>query len=197
MSAEQPIFFKTPAEFRAWLKTCHSKTSEQWIGFYRKHTGKPSISWPESVDEALCFGWIDGRRKSIDGQSYKIRFSPRRPNSIWSAINTRRMKQLIRLRRVHQAGKAAFARRLPAESGIYSYENRGLAKFGAAAERRFRTDRPAWKWFNAQSSAYRQTAIWWVVSAKRPETQAKRLGVLIADSAAGQRIALLRRPGPK
>ena len=108
------IFFTKASGFRAWLELHHTTRSEQWVGFYRKHTGKPSITWPESVDEALCFGWIDGRRKSIDDQSYKIRFSPRRPNSIWSVINSRRMDELIELGRVQPSGKAAFARRLPA-----------------------------------------------------------------------------------
>ena len=193
-SSERPIFFRTPSDFRDWLTTHHADQSEQWIGFYRKHTGKPSITWPESVDEALCFGWIDGRRKSIDDRSYKIRFSPRRPNSTWSAINIRRMKELIGLERVHPAGKAAFARRSPAKSGIYAYENRGLAKLDPAAQRQFRANRRAWEWFNAQPPAYRQTVIWWVVSAKRSETRLKRLGLLIANSAAGQRIGLLKRP---
>ena len=194
MTAERPIFFKTPGQFRAWLETHHASRRAQWVGFYRKQTGKPSITWPESVDEALCFGWIDGRRKSIDDQSYKIRFSPRRPNSTWSTINIRRMKQLIELQRVQPAGNAAFARRLPAKSSIYAYENRTAAKLGASAQRQFRANRDAWDWFNAQSPAYRHTTTWWVVSAKRPETQAKRLATLIADSKSKRKIRLLRSP---
>ena len=149
------------------------------------------MTWPESVDEALCFGWIDGVRKAIDAESYKIRFSPRRPTSIWSAINSRRFEQLMREGRVHPAGADAYARRATAKSGIYSYENRRLAVLDPAAERKFRANRSAWEWFQTQPPGYRQTTIWWVVSAKRAETQQKRLATLIADSKAKRRIGLL------
>src|SRR5207302_961281 len=113
----QPTFFSTAAKFRRWLKTHHAKQSEQWVGFYRKSSGRPSLTWPESVDEALCFGWIDGLRKGIDAQSYMIRFTPRRPISVWSAVNARRMEELIRQGRVHQAGADAYAKRIAAKSG--------------------------------------------------------------------------------
>src|SRR3954471_1825203 len=116
------IFFATPAEFRAWLDKNHARVAEQWVGFYRKATGRPSITWPESVDEALCVGWIDGLRKGIDAESYMIRFTPRRPMSVWSATNIRRMEQLIQLGRVHPAGLAAYKRRTPNKSAIYAYE---------------------------------------------------------------------------
>jgi uncharacterized protein YdeI (YjbR/CyaY-like superfamily) len=190
--SQQPIFFSTAANFRRWLKTHHSKQSQQWVGFHRKHTGKPSITWPQAVDEALCFGWIDGLRKGIDAQSYKIRFTPRRSTSVWSAINTRRIAELIRQGRVHPAGLDAYARRVARKSGIYAYENRRLAILDPAAERKFRANRSAWRWFQAQAPGYRQTAIWWVVSAKKAETQAKRLASVIADSNAKRKIRPLR-----
>jgi uncharacterized protein YdeI (YjbR/CyaY-like superfamily) len=195
--AEQPIFFATPAQFRTWLKRHHARKSEQWVGFYRKTTGQPSITWPESVDEALCFGWIDGLRKSIDTKSYKIRFTPRRLTSVWSAINIRRMEELIRQDRVHQTGADAYARRSTAKSGIYSYENRKAATLDPTSERKFRADRSAWKWFQAQAPGYRQTVIWWIASAKRLETRDKRLSILIADSKAKQKIKPLRETGEK
>src|SRR3954469_17425863 len=120
---EEPIFFETSTQFRKWLSQNHRTCSEQWIGFHRKSSGRPSITWPESVDEALCFGWIDGLRKGVDAFSYKIRFTPRRSTSIWSAINARRMRELIRASRVHKAGLAAFDRRTETKTAIYSYEN--------------------------------------------------------------------------
>lgn len=189
---EEPIFFARPSQFRAWLKKNHAKQPQQWIGFDRKSSGLPSITWPEAVDEALCFGWIDGLRKTVDADSYKIRFTPRRPTSTWSAINTSRMKELAKQGRVHPAGAKAFAKRVPAKSGIYSYENRSSAILDVAAKRKFRSNGAAWVWFQKQAPAYRQTAIWWVVSAKRVETREKRLAILIADSAAKRRIAPLR-----
>lgn len=192
MPNEDPIFFKTPGQFRAWLKKNHRTCSQQWIGFHRKSSGLPSITWPESVDQALCFGWIDGLRKGVDAQSYKIRFTPRRPDSVWSAINTRRIKELIASGQVQPSGLKAFARRTAGRSGIYSYENRKSAKLSAEAERKFRRDSKAWGWFQQQPRSYQTMSIWWVVSAKRPETQEKRLARLIADSAAQQKIAPLR-----
>src|SRR3982751_1969731 len=123
-------FFAAPREFREWLGQYHQSARELWVGFYKKGSGKPSITWPESVDEALCFGWIDGLRKSVDSQSYKIRFTPRRKVSAWSTINTRRMKELLREGRVHPAGMAAFRRRTADKSGVYAYENRKSAMLG-------------------------------------------------------------------
>ena len=188
MRDEQPIFFETSARFRAWLKKHHASRSEQWVGFYRKQSGKRSISWPESVDQALCFGWIDGIRKTIDADSYKIRFTPRRAGSNWSALNTRRVTMLIRQGLVESAGLAAFRNRTSSKTRQHSYENRRSAHLGAAAERRFRSDSRAWSWFQNQPPGYRQTAIWCVVSAKRPETREKRLYALIIDSHSGRKI---------
>ena len=161
---------------------------EQWVGFHRKASGRPSITWPGAVDEALCFGWIDGLRKTIDAEGYKIRFTPRRPTSNWSAINIRRMKELMREGRVRPAGIKAFQKRVPERSGIYSYENRKSAMLSPGARKRFRADLVAWKFFQQQPASYRRTAIWWVVSAKRPQTQEDRLRKLIAFSKAGRRL---------
>jgi uncharacterized protein YdeI (YjbR/CyaY-like superfamily) len=190
----EPIHFSKPAQFRTWLQKHHASTSEQWIGFYKKNSGRPSITWPEAVDEALCFGWIDGLRKTVDAQSYQIRFTPRRPKSTWSAINTGRMQELVRAGRVHPAGSKAFAERLTAKSGTYSYENRRSAVLSTEALQRFRSNPTAWNWFQEQSASYRQTAIWWVVSAKRAETRQKRLETLIADSKLKRKIAPMRSP---
>ena len=188
MTNEEPIFFATPARFRAWLKKNHARCSQQWIGFHRKSSGLPSITWPESVDEALCFGWIDGLRKSVDERSYKIRFTPRRSTSTWSAVNARRMKELIGLGRVQDAGMKAFERRTEDRSAIYAYENRKSARLSRSAEQQFRSNRSAWDWFMKQPPGYRQIMTWWVVSAKRPETQTKRLARLIAESKKKRRI---------
>jgi len=160
-SAENcPVFFAEPVTFRAWLEKHHQTKREQWIGFHRKASGRVSITWPEAVDEALCFGWIDGLRKTIDRESYKIRFTARRPTSNWSAINIRRMTELIRDCRVRPAGIKAFQKRAPERSAIYSYENRKSATLSAAASRQFRADIAAWKFFQRQPASYRQTTIW-------------------------------------
>jgi len=186
--ADSPIFFAKPAAFRAWLEKHHHTTTAQWIGFHRKSSGRASITWPEAVDEALCFGWIDGLRKTINAGSYKIRFTPRRPNSIWSAINIARMKNLIRQGRVCPAGMTAFQKRTPAKSHVYSYENRKAARWSSAPTKLFRAESAAWKFFQQQPKSYRQTAIWWVVSAKRPQTRENRLQRLIALSKTGRRL---------
>ena len=186
--AGHPLYFATPATFRAWLEKNHQTKSEQWIGFYRKASGRPSITWAEAVDEALCFGWIDGLRKTIDASSYKIRFTPRRPSSNWSATNIARMKALIREDRVRPAGITVFQRRTPAKSRVYSYENRKAARLSSAAMKLFRAESTAWRFFQQQPASYRQAAIWWMVSAKRPQTQNNRSQRLIASSKAGRRL---------
>jgi uncharacterized protein YdeI (YjbR/CyaY-like superfamily) len=191
----KPLFFATPADFRKWLVENHATASELWVGFHKKSSGRQSTTWPESVDEALCFGWIDGLRKTSDADSYKIRFTPRQPKSNWSAINIRRMQELTREGRTHPAGMAVFKQRAPDRSGIYSYENRQSAVLSKVAEKQFRSKCAAWDFFLQQPASYRQTAIWWVVSAKKAETQQSRLETLIADSKAKRRIRPLRRPG--
>ncbi|HET9010407.1 MAG TPA: YdeI/OmpD-associated family protein [Gemmatimonadaceae bacterium] len=182
-----PRFFPTPAAFRAWLDAHHDKRTELIVGFHRKGSGKPSITWPESVDEALCYGWIDGVRRSLDEHSYTIRFSPRKATSVWSNVNLAKAQALIAAGRMMPAGLAAWERRDPVRSGIYSFE-REAAAFDAGMLRLFKADRSAWKHFEAQPPGYRRLATHYVTSAKRPETRAKRLAVLIACSARGERL---------
>jgi uncharacterized protein YdeI (YjbR/CyaY-like superfamily) len=191
----QPTFFATPADFRQWLQAHHQTERELLVGFYKKGSGRPSITWPESVAEALCFGWIDGIRKSIDDESYTIRFTPRKRGSIWSAVNMRLVEELIRDGRMQPAGLKAWEARDPAKSAVYSFEQREAAQLDADMEARFRQNAQAWSFWQAQPPGYRKTATHYVMSAKREETRARRLQTLIADSAAGQRIGLLRRPG--
>jgi uncharacterized protein YdeI (YjbR/CyaY-like superfamily) len=180
-------FFKTPAAFRRWLAANHATAKELWVGFYKKGSGKPSINWPESVDEALCFGWIDGLRKSIDEESYKIRFTPRKLTSVWSAVNIRNVEQLIKEHRMQAAGMEAFAARKENRSGIYSYEQRS-AELVEPYLGKFKRHKIAWKFFQAQPPSYRKVMNWWVVSAKQEETRLKRLDKLIEESAQGRRL---------
>jgi uncharacterized protein YdeI (YjbR/CyaY-like superfamily) len=193
MPTVRPTFFATQAAWRAWLARHHATRQELWVGFYKKASGKPSITWPQSVDEALCFGWIDGIRKSVDDERYMIRFTPRRPGSGWSVVNTKRAAELIALGLMHQSGLEAFARRSEARTRSYSYEERKHVRLPRDFERRFRARRKAWEYFSDQPPGYRRTAIFWVVSAKREETRLRRLKALIADSASGRWIGPLRR----
>jgi uncharacterized protein YdeI (YjbR/CyaY-like superfamily) len=181
-------FFARPTDFRKWLQVHHGKSREQWVGFYRKATGRPSITWPESVDEALCVGWIDGIRKTIDAESYKIRFTPRKATSNWSAVNIGRVKELTKLGRMRPAGLKAFELRKEEKSGIYAYENRKSAVLGAVDEKQFRARHKAWDFFQKLPVAYRQTLIWWIVTARKEETRKQRLEKLIAASEAGRRL---------
>lgn len=194
----EPVFFATPAAFRAWLDANHATARELWVGFHRKGSGRPSITWPESVAEALCVGWIDGVRRSVDDERYTIRFSPRKAGSTWSAVNIALMERLLAEGRVREAGRRAFERRTTARSGIYAYEqDHGAVVLDADAERRFRSHRAAWAYFQARPASYRKTAIWRVISARRPETRAKRLAELIACSAEGRTIPSLTRAKPR
>jgi len=187
-----PVFFPTSADFRAWLAANHTTAAELLVGYYKLGTGRPSMTWPESVDQALCYGWIDGVRRRIDEESYMLRFTPRRRGSTWSLVNTRRALELIEQGLMQPAGLAAFEARDPARSDEYSYESRpqGLDE---AYETEFRADAAAWAYWEAQPPHYRRGAAHWVMSAKREETRRKRLATLIADSAAGRWIALYRR----
>jgi uncharacterized protein YdeI (YjbR/CyaY-like superfamily) len=187
-------FFATPAEFGAWLEAHHTDATELWVAFRKKGCGLPSMIWPQAVDEALCFGWIDGVRKSINETSYANRFTPRKARSTWSAVNIKRAEELIAGDRMRSAGLRAFAARAEDNSGIYSYEKRDVAELGDAYEREFRANHAAWDFFQAQAASFRKAAIWWVVSAKKEETRQRRLTALIEDSAAGRRIASLIRP---
>lgn len=190
-----PKFFPTLLDFHGWLAGHHDALDEAWIGFLKKGTGRPSITWPESVDVALCFGWIDGRRKRIDDERYMIRFTPRRPGSTWSAINVKRMAALEALGLMREPGRRAFAARVVERTNRYSHEQRHEATFDAAQERAIRADAAAWAFFSAQPPGYRRMATFWVKSAKQPATEARRLAQLIADCAAGRKVKPLRRPG--
>jgi uncharacterized protein YdeI (YjbR/CyaY-like superfamily) len=167
------------------------------VGFYKKGSARPSIAWPEAVDEALCFGWIDGVRRTIDDESYRIRFTPRRPRSIWSAVNVKRVAALTEAGRMTDAGLRAFAARTAARTGVYSFEQRSEPTLSPRDAKRLRANAAAWKFFQAQPPSYRRPATWWVVSAKQEATREKRLATLITDSAAGRRIKPLARPGKK
>ena len=184
----EPTFFATPAGFRAWLEKHHETEKELLVGFYKKGSGKPSLTWPESVDEALCFGWIDGVRRSRDEESYTIRFTPRKPGSTWSAVNVARVEELTRLGRMRPAGLAAWEKRSEAKTGTYAYEQKEDAKLEKAEEKQLRANKEAWEFFQSQPPWYRRTVIWRIVSAKKEETRKKRLEKLIEESARGRRL---------
>jgi len=188
----KPTFFESPAAFRNWLEKNHDKAAELLVGFYKKGSGKPSITWQESVDQALCFGWIDGVRRRIDDVSYSIRFSPRRKGSIWSTVNIRRATDLANLGVMCPAGARAFEQRDEEKARIYSYE-RESAAFSPALEKKFRANKKAWRFFSEQPPGYRLIATHFVMSAKQEETRERRLATLIKDSAHGRRIGILER----
>jgi len=190
----QPQFFASAAEWRAWLEKHHADMPELWVGFYKRDSGRPSITWPESVDGALCFGWIDGIRKSIDAISYKIRFTPRKPRSVWSAINIKRVAELRSMGLMHAAGLTAFEQRDDDRSAIYAYEQRKTAKLPPPFEKKFQEHAEAWKFFQSQPPWYRQTCTYWVISAKKEETRGKRLAILIDCSTRKRSIPSLTRP---
>jgi uncharacterized protein YdeI (YjbR/CyaY-like superfamily) len=182
-----PLFFRSPAELRRWFAKHHATGKELEIGFYKKGSGKPSITYAEALDEALCVGWIDGVRRSLDRDRYTNRFTPRRPTSHWSAVNIRRVAALTAEGRMQPAGLAAFARRKQHPAGVYSYERRPDALPGPYGAR-FRRYKRAWAFFESQPAGYRRTATWWVLSAKREDTRLKRLDALIADAKSGRTL---------
>jgi uncharacterized protein YdeI (YjbR/CyaY-like superfamily) len=184
-----PRFFATPGAFRGWLDAHHDRETELLVGFHKKGSGKASITWPESVDEALCYGWIDGVRRSLGEESYTIRFTPRKPASIWSNVNIAKVAALLEAGRMMPAGIAAWERRDPKKSGIYLFEHSNPVSFDAEAERRFKRSRRAWTFFQAQPPGYRRWATHYVTGAKRPETRERRLTVLIDCSARGERLS--------
>ena len=184
---DQVAFFENSDELRAWLEVNHDKAPELWVGMYRRGTGKPSITWPEVVDQALCFGWIDGIRQGLDATSYANRLTPRRRGSTWSARNIQRLEELSRLSLVRPGGKAAFEARDEKRSRIYSYENRALDLDPKRAAL-FRADQPAWKFFESQPPSYRKTALYWVASPKREDTKDRRLKILIESSRNQKRV---------
>jgi uncharacterized protein YdeI (YjbR/CyaY-like superfamily) len=183
----KPKFFRTPADFRRWLEKNRATSTELWVGFYKKDSGEPSITWPESVDQALCFGWIDGIRKRVDGISYQIRFTPRRRGSIWSAINIKRAKELVRQKQMRPRGLKAFDARTENKSGIYSYEQRSVGLSEPYAQL-LKKNKAAWTFFEKQPPSYRKMIGWWIVSAKKEETRMARLAKLIRESVKGKRL---------
>jgi uncharacterized protein YdeI (YjbR/CyaY-like superfamily) len=186
----RPLYFASSAEFRSWLENNHADCAELLVGFYNKSSGKTSVTYPEALDEALCFGWIDGVRKNVNPEAYSIRFTPRKAKSQWSAVNINRVRKLSAARRMQAPGLKAFEG-AEQQKRKYSYEQRQEACLSKEDERRFRSHSSAWAFFEAQPPGYRKTATFWVVSAKREQTRERRLGVLMSSSAAGRRIDLL------
>jgi uncharacterized protein YdeI (YjbR/CyaY-like superfamily) len=191
----RPVFFATPAELRRWFTANHRKGGELWVGYHKKASGQPSVDWPQSVDQALCFGWIDGVRKSLGPDRYTIRFTPRKPGSHWSNVNIKRVAELTRMGQMKAAGQQAFEARSQAKSGRYAYEQREQARLSPAQLRQFKANAAAWKYFQTQAPWYQRTTTYWVATAKQEATRTRRLEQLIAHSAAGETLPALRRPG--
>lgn len=189
---ETPRFFETPTDFRDWLEQHHERATELLVGFHKTKSGTPSLTWPQSVDEALCFGWIDGRRTSLGETSYTIRFTPRKPTSHWSAVNLKRVPELIAANRMRPAGLRAYEKRTSGISGRYSYEQRHTIELPAAALAIFRANDAAWRHFETQPASYRKAAKHWVMSAKKEETRDKRFAILVESSAAARPIPPMR-----
>ena len=190
----EPRFFATPAELGAWFAENHARESELWVGFHKRGSGRPSITWAEAVDEALCVGWIDGLTKRVDETSYRIRFTPRKARSTWSLRNVERVAELTEQGRMLPAGLEAFERRTADNTGIYSFEQETV-ELAPAYERELKANAKAWEFFSSKPPSYRRPAIRWVMSAKREETRLRRLATLIEDSAEGRTIKPLTRPG--
>ncbi len=182
-----PRFFSTQAEFREWLRKNHSKTDELLVGFYKVGSGRPSMSWSESVDHALCYGWIDGVRKRLSDEAYTVRFTPRRSNSVWSSVNIRKIQELKKNGLMRSAGTEAFAKRREDKSGVYAYEN-SEAKLSGEFEKEFKKNRLAWKNFQAQPAWYKRQSTYFVMKAKQEKTRTSRLEKLILVSEAGERL---------
>jgi uncharacterized protein YdeI (YjbR/CyaY-like superfamily) len=189
-----PTYFPTPAAFRAWLAEHHASATELVVGFHKAGTGTPSMTWTESVREALCFGWIDGVRKRVDDARYTIRFTPRKKGSIWSAVNVKHVEELMAAGLMQPAGLTAFEARKDARTGVYSFEQ-GTVELPAPYVALFRKQKKAWAWFEAAPPSYRTPAMWWVISAKREDTRERRLQQLIECSAEGLRLPHLRPSG--
>lgn len=180
-------YFDNADEFRDWLAEHHANESELLVGFYKRGSHPEAMTWPQSVDEALCYGWIDGVRKRVDDERYTIRFTPRKKKSIWSAINLRRVLELKKEGRMQPAGLRVYEARDEAKANRYSFEQ-GEVELGAGREAVFRKNKRAWDYFASQAPSYRRAAIWWVISAKQEATQERRLAKLIEHSAAGERV---------
>jgi len=191
MAGKAAVYFCSPLEFRAWLEKHHGSETELLVGFYKVGTGKPSLTWSESVDQALCFGWIDGVRRSVDEQRYTIRFSTRKPRSNWSKINIAKVAALRKAGLMAPAGEKAFAAREEKRSGVYSFEQERPSELSPAFQKRLKANREAWDFFQSQAPWYRRTCVFWVMSAKKEETRERRLTTLIADSAGNRRVGIL------
>jgi len=187
----QPKFFTSPDKFRAWLERNHDGATELLIGFHKKSSGKKSVTYAEALDEALCFGWIDGVRKNLNETSYTIRFTPRKPTSIWSNINVKHVERLQKEGRMHGAGTEAYERRAPERTGIYSFEN-APRKLPTEYEKTFRQNKAAWKFFQEQPAGYKRLMVFRTVSAKKEETRLRRLKQLIESSENGERMGILK-----
>jgi uncharacterized protein YdeI (YjbR/CyaY-like superfamily) len=193
----EPIYFESPAAFRAWLEEHHETATEVWVGYWKKATGKQGMSWAQAVEEALCFGWIDGIAKRVDDERHRQRFTPRKPTSNWSAINIANVERLRAEGRMWPAGEAAFARRRDDKTAVYSHEQRKNPQLMPEEQAQLEGHAAAWAYFSARPPSYRRPAIWWVISAKKPETRARRLATLIADSAVGRPIKPLTPPAKR
>ena len=193
LTEPKPIFFASPQEFYDWLEEHHETETEVYVGYYKKPTGLPSLTWSEAVDQALCFGWIDGRVNRIDDERHMQRFTPRKPSSNWSKVNVEKVSRLKRAGLMRPAGMVAFDKRSDEKTGIYSFEREGAA-LPPEYENRLRANSAAAEYFNGRPPWYRRTATHWVVSAKREETRLRRLAQLIEDSAKGLDVKPLRRP---
>ena len=193
---DKPTFFATPKDLRAWLAKRHEQPGELVVGFWKVGSGKASVTWPQAIEEAVAFGWIDGVRHSLDEESYTVRFTPRKPTSAWSKVNIATAERLVADGRMAPAGLRAFAARKDNKSAIYSYEQRKDPKLSEAEGNGLKSDAQAWAYFSSRPPSYRKAATWWVVSAKKPETRAKRLAQLVSDSHAGRPVPpLTPRPG--
>lgn len=193
---EETIYFDSPAAFYKWLSDHHETTPEQWVGYYKKHTNKPSMTWPESVDQALCFGWIDGLRRSVDEDRYRIRFTPRKATSIWSDVNVKRYAELLAEKKIQPAGKAAYARKKKEKSGVYSFEqNLKSLTLPPEYESILKREKMAWAFFQSLAPSVLKGTIWWVISAKQEATRQRRMTELIRCCGEGKKIKMLRRKG--
>jgi uncharacterized protein YdeI (YjbR/CyaY-like superfamily) len=189
----KPVFLAKPERFRAWLEKNHRTKKELLVGFHKRATRKASMTWSESVDEALCFGWIDGVRKSLGDDAYTIRFTPRKARSIWSTVNVARVRALEKRGKMTAAGLEAFAARTPERTGVYSFERKEAATLAAEEAKLLRANAKAHTFFESQAAWYRRAAIHWVISANRAETRERRLRQLVTDSASGRTVPPLTR----
>jgi uncharacterized protein YdeI (YjbR/CyaY-like superfamily) len=188
----KPTYFPSPAAFRSWLEKHHATEKELLVGFHRVASGKPSMTWSDSVDQALCYGWIDGVRRSVDGSRYTIRFTPRKPRSNWSKINIAKIEALRKAGLMAPAGERAYAAREQKRSGVYAFEQERPTELSPAYLKRLKADTKAWEFFRVQAPYYRRLMAFWVMSAKREATREKRLATLIADSSRGRRVGIMK-----